>query len=62
MCTEMLLLYQEELCNKRDFMLCFRVCSKGIFFLLPRPVAVVYVSGIKVVLVQVTQENSADRP
>lgn len=61
MCTEILLLYQ-ELCNERDFTLCFRVCSKGNFSLLPRPDAVVYVSGIKVLLVQVKQENSADRP
>lgn len=52
----------QELHNERDFMLCFRVCSKGNFSLLPYPVVVVYTSGIKVSLVQVTQENSADRP
>lgn len=52
----------QELHNERDFTLCFRVCSKGNFSLLPYPVVVVYTSGIKVSLVQVTQENSADRP
>lgn len=46
---------------KRDFTLCFRVCGKGNLSLLPCP-TVVYASGIKVSVVQETQENSADRP
>lgn len=44
-----------------DCTLCFRVWRKGNLSLLPCPI-VVYASGIKVSLVQDTQENAADRP
>lgn len=54
MCAEILLQYQ-ELCNKRDFMLCFMVCNQGNFPLLPHSIVVVYVSGIKASLEHLTQ-------